>query len=112
MLAAINVPQSVWTMLALLPDRWFQARATRTLWTDFTGDDIKEPRSEWRAYCDHVERRNRAAHGSVASAPTSGITLTREDAEPSLRAVLDLQNRIMRVTTEQVREMMPDGKID
>src|SRR3954470_15810317 len=55
MLFTANVPQSAEAMMQVLPDRTFQARATRTLWTDLTGDDIKHPRDDWREYCTHVE---------------------------------------------------------
>jgi hypothetical protein len=90
-LFGLNVPRSSETMLALLPDRSFANRATRTLWTELTGDDIKEPRDEWKAYTDHIERRNRAAHGAIAFSFRPSEGLRRGDAEASLKAVRDLR---------------------
>src|SRR4051812_33357492 len=64
-LFGLNVPRSVETMRSLLRDRTFMERTTRTLWHELTGDDIKTPKAEWKAYHDHIERRNRAAHGAI-----------------------------------------------
>ena len=48
-LLALNVPRSLETMIALLPDRSFMEKPTRLLWTDLTRDDITKPKPEWKA---------------------------------------------------------------
>jgi hypothetical protein len=50
-------------VLDLVPDRSFMDKRTRTFWTWLTGSKVTEPRDVWRSYKDHVERRNRVAHG-------------------------------------------------
>jgi hypothetical protein len=106
-LFGLNIPMSSRTLMALLPDRSFAQRGTRTLWTDLTGDDIKEPRDEWRAYWSHLERRNHAAHGAVISSlhkPEKAVT--REGAKASLRAVRDIGAHIDRVLAAQTNEII------
>ena len=48
----------------LVPDLSFMDKRTRTLWKLLTGRSITEPKEEvWKPYHEHVERRNRVAHG-------------------------------------------------
>jgi DNA-binding XRE family transcriptional regulator len=84
-LFAINLPRSLDTMNALLPDRSFMSEGTRMLWRDLTGDRIsKQP--FWKAYTKHVvERRNPAVHGSIFGFP-SGDPITEDGARQSVQA--------------------------
>lgn len=72
-----NLP--VETIIALLPDRTFMQPAVRDLWLALTGDRISKAPA-WKAYTQHVARRNRLAHGSEAWS-------SHAEAEESLKAV-------------------------
>ena len=52
-------------VLDLVPDVSFMDRRTRTFWHRLTGTKLTEPRGVWRAYHEHVERRNLVAHGQA-----------------------------------------------
>jgi hypothetical protein len=84
LLFSLNVPRSLETMHALLPDRSFMSKATRVLWADLTGDEIKE-QAFWKEYNKHVERRNRAAHGSNFGL-VRGDRVGEDDAQASMKA--------------------------
>jgi hypothetical protein len=101
----LNVPRSGETMRALLPDRTFMNRATRTLWNDLTYDDITEPRSEWKAYHEHIERRNKVAHGNVFFGWDPDEDVTEVQAKASLQAVRAMRDHIDRVVGQQVAEL-------
>ena len=101
----LNVPRSGETMRALLPDRTFMDRATRTLWTDLTYDDITKPADEWKAYHQHIERRNKVAHGGAVFSSDPSEDVTEEEAKASLQAVRAMRDHIDRVTVQQVTEL-------
>jgi hypothetical protein len=47
-----------------VPDFSFMEEGTRRLWTELTGESVTgSPKDVWKAYHEHVERRNRVAHG-------------------------------------------------
>lgn len=50
-------------VLDLLPDVSFMDTRTRAFWLALTGEKITEPKDVWKPYHEHVERRNRVAHG-------------------------------------------------
>jgi hypothetical protein len=100
-----NVPHSVETMRALLPDRTFMNRATRMLWTDLTYDEIKKA-DAWKEYDKHVQRRNRVAHGAIMFGRHPSEDLTRADAEASLNAVRNMRAHIDGVISGQIDEIV------
>ena len=53
--------------LRALPDVSFMAEDTRRLWTQLVGGKSVKPRDPpvWKAYQQHVEYRNRIAHGDL-----------------------------------------------
>jgi hypothetical protein len=56
----VDPPEPV---LDLLPDLSFMDKRTRKFWEHLTGRKITEPNQVWQSYKEHVERRNRVAHG-------------------------------------------------
>ena len=111
-LLGLNVPRSMPVLMQVLPDRSFMTRGTRALWTELTGDDIKEPRDEWREYHAHVERRNRAAHGAVIIALLHHDEgPTKQGTEASLKAVRAILAHIDRVLQREV-ESLTEGTVD
>jgi hypothetical protein len=98
-LFGIHLPRSEETLWKLLPDRTFMQKGSRMLWTELTGDDICEPRAEWRAYHKHVERRNVLAHGGMLGLRDEPCT--RRDAKASVIAVRTLMAHVTRVVRAQ-----------
>jgi hypothetical protein len=70
----------------------------RSLWTSLTGHKITEPAATWKAYRDHLDRRNGLVH--------RGEGVTGHDAKASLDAVNDLAAEIAAV----LRALMPKAE--
>jgi hypothetical protein len=52
------------TIKQLVPDMSFMDEGTRRLWTELTGGhSVTADKAIWKPYHEHVERRNRIAHG-------------------------------------------------
>jgi hypothetical protein len=108
-LFAINVPRSRETMMKVLPDRSFQREGTRRLWQDLTGDRISKSPA-WKEYAGpHIQRRNRAAHGSTFG--LGGDPITMEGAEQSLNAARGLIEHMHDVLAGQFERLFgPHGE--
>ncbi len=95
-LFVVNLPRSTRTLLEVLPDRSFQKRGTRRLWTELTDDDLTSHRDIWRPYQKHIERRNRAAHGS-GFVGFFEDAISRGEAEASIEAARNMTTHIHQV---------------
>ena len=64
-------------------------RRTQAFWEWLTGKKITEPSEVWKAYREHVERRNRVAHGREWPDANHG-----QDARDSVAAARAFMDRI------------------
>jgi hypothetical protein len=76
-------------VLDLVPDFSFMDKRTRDFWLTLTGDKITEPKDVWKPYHEHVERRNRVAHGVEWGDRNGG-----KDARGSVAAARAFMERI------------------
>ncbi len=103
-LFGLNLPQSTDTMLTVLPDRSFMQNGTRRLWEDLTGDRLSKA-PHWKNYSRHIERRNRAAHGSTHGlAGTSPIT--EKEAKESLDATRGMVEHLQKVLVNEYSQLV------
>ena len=106
-LFGLNVPRSLQTMMKVLPDRSFQQDGTRRLWQELTDDRISRS-PHWKEYAvAHIERRNRAAHGSTIG--IHGDPITKEGAEESLKAARGMVEHMHSVLAEQFTRLLGVG---
>lgn len=74
-------------VLGLVPDMSFMNRRTQAFWEWLTGKKITEPSEVWKAYREHVERRNRVAHGREW--PDANHGQDARDSVAAARAFMD-----------------------